>query len=171
MHEHIRRYLGELVISFSQLEGALCEGLAAMLPIDYDDAKVIFSSISFKKKTQILNALLRKYDKGYCNGRLIYELLSRANDIEDQRNTLVHSDWEVFFKPTNELKKNNYVLKRSKVKYNRKAQATNVFEEIGPNEIKKIKALIKNCENCSYEIGEEFGQIDCDIGSFRRKNV
>lgn len=65
----------------------------------------------------------------------------------------------------------NYILKRSKVKYKRKAQATHVVEKSGPNEIKKIMALVKNCENCAYEIGEEFGQIDCDIVSFRKKNV
>lgn len=60
MPEDIRHYLGELVIAFAAIEDSLCEGFAQILNIEFEDSAIICSAISFSKKIQILNALLRK---------------------------------------------------------------------------------------------------------------
>lgn len=159
MSKHIEKYLGELVISFAQLETALCEGLSQVLGISYADARIIFAAISFKKKTQILNALLRKYDMGWHNDGHIYKLLSKGNELEDQRNMFMHSDWEMFRQPISPNGEISYVLKRSKVKYGKREQAKVIVEKIGPTEIEKLRVLIHDFDNCAHDIFEEFGQI------------
>ena len=169
MPKCIKKYLGELVIAFANMEDSLCEGLAQILGICYDDSKIIFSAVSFKKKTQILNALLRKYDKDYVNDHFnphVYKLLSKANELEECRNIFMHSDWEYYLQPKIGKKQEVVVLKRIKLKYNQKDQAKVNIEEIGLNEIKKLKAIIRDCNKCASELWEEFGQIGCDIGSF-----
>lgn len=169
MAEDITRYLGELVVAFSQLEDALCEGLAEVLDLSYDDAKVVFSPIAFKRKVQILNALLRKYEGNYCNGTYIYELLSKANALEDRRNTLIHSDWEYFCSPESERAKRTHILKRSKVKYNRKDRARVSVEEMGSTALSEMESLTAEIGTCADDLCEGFGQIGCDLGSCRRQ--
>lgn len=122
MSKDIRKYLGGLVLVFAGLEDLLCEGLSQILDMDYEDSKIIFSAISFSKKIQILIALLRKYIGKHgeltYDGSTVYKLLSKANELEAQRNIFIHSDWEFFVRPGY----NGVVLERVKLKYNRKTK-------------------------------------------------
>jgi hypothetical protein len=164
MAKDVRYYLGELVIAFAALEDSLCEGLAQILNIEYENSKILFSAISFSKKIQILNALLRKYigkdGERAFNGTLIYQLLTKANTLEAQRNMFIHSDWEYYINP----KEKDVVIKRSKIRYSRKNIAKFQIEEIGEKELAHLKDIIDKLKECAFEVYGEFGQIGTDLG-------
>lgn len=163
MLDDIKKSLGELVFAFSQLEDSLTEGLAQIINIDYKDAKIIFSAISFGKKTQIINALLRKY---YFNENelYIYKLLSKANELENRRNMYIHSDWEYFVKTGNDGNLDR-ILKRTKLKYKRKDSAEIITKKFSANELKELKEIVDELLECSLDLFGEFGQAGSDIES------
>jgi hypothetical protein len=171
MHEKIRQYLGELVMAFAALEDSLCEGLAQILDLEYEDSKILFSAISFNKKIQILNALLKKYigkdGESTVNGSTVYKLLSKANELEAQRNKFIHSDWEFFFRPG----ENHLILKRSKIKYKRNDITKVHIEDIGEKELLRLINIIDDLKECANELFSEFGQVGSDIDCLRISRI
>jgi len=165
MNGEIKKSLGELVMAFSMLEDSLSEGLAQVLNINYEEAKILFSTVSFKIKTKTINALLRKYDD-FCNGDLIFKLLSKSNGLEEKRNAYIHSDWEMYFKPqTGE--DSGLLLKREKLKYKRKNKVEFFKENFGSEELKILKETTEEIKKCALDLFDEFGQIGQDIKIFK----
>lgn len=165
MSDDIRTILGELVIAFAALEDSLTEGLAQIVNIDYMNAKIIFSTVSFQKKTQIIKALLKQnYSKE--DNLDIYKLLLKANTLEAERNRLIHSDWEYIVKNKKDGTY-NIIIKRTKLKYNKKEAAQIIAEKIGIKERKQFKEIIRQLEQCSSALFVEFGQIGSYLNSKR----
>lgn len=157
----IEKYLGKLVIVFSELEDTLSEGLSNVLDIDFSDAKVLFSPVSFQKKIQILNALIRKHAEHLYNRDYIFELLTIANSLEEIRNKFIHSDYNFYTKPGNKI-----ILKREKLKYKNKQMAFKDCEEIDRLKLKDLKNAITKIKECSSNLYSEFGQMGCYINKY-----
>lgn len=82
-------------------------------------------------------------------------MLSKAAELEAQRNIFIHSNWEFYHKPKNK----DVVLKRSKIKYSRKDIARFNIEEIGENQIKQLKNIVVELKECANDLFGEFGQV------------
>lgn len=157
----IKNSLGDLVLRFAKLEEVLTEGFATIMNIGYRDAQIVFGVISFNKKVQILNALIRKYYSN-DNEKTIFNLLKQANKLGNDRNKIIHSFWNHFVNigNTEDIK---ILLKREKLKYNSKDRAKVVTKQFDETEQKELAKIIDDIWKCSSQLIEEFGQIDVDI--------
>lgn len=85
--------LGQITADFQLLEETISSLILDLIGADPDVAEIITSELSFRKLVDLLSALFKHQVR---NERKIVEmerLLTRANAVEQKRNTIIHSGW------------------------------------------------------------------------------
>jgi len=163
MVDDIRTILGELVITFAELDDSLTDGFAQIVNIDYLKATIILKYSSFRNKVQLVEDLLKQHypDK---KDLPIYALLSKADKLRKKRNDLIHSSWVDCVRHY-EKEDGDYSTFMKQVKLERKKteKAKIIHKEVGCKEQEEFRETIREIEVCTDELIGEFGQIGSDL--------
>ncbi len=95
MSDEIQLALGKLVVAFSELETAVASGIAEFFPLDsFSEVELLANALSFRKSLDVLDALVRLRCTVPETIQAWQKRMKEASDLEDKRNSLVHSVWE-----------------------------------------------------------------------------
>jgi hypothetical protein len=95
MSDEIQLALGKLVVAFSELEAAVIGGIAEFFPLDsFSEVELLANALSFRKSLDVLDALVRLRCTVPETIQAWQKRMKEASDLEDKRNTFIHSTWE-----------------------------------------------------------------------------
>lgn len=86
--------LGKIVVEFARLEhDYLSWSIGYLLGVKEQPGWIITTKLSFKEKVDVLDALVRDRDLALAQDTEYEAFVRRLGQIEEQRNTLMHSSW------------------------------------------------------------------------------
>ena len=88
--------LGRIVIGFAQIEGVFRHLAWNLIQSDQFTGQVITAELSFKSLLSLISSLIKLKLKGQEIEAEIDQRIKRANQLEELRNTYMHSRWGVY---------------------------------------------------------------------------
>lgn len=92
--EHLKA-IGSIVVSFASLENAVEIAIWALMGIDSTKGAIVTSEMSFKNMLALFSSLYLNKVNAPDEIEEMKELVKRGAQIEERRNTIVHSLWGV----------------------------------------------------------------------------
>jgi hypothetical protein len=89
----IRDALGEVIISFEELDDMLATSISFMLRRGDEVGRIVTAPLSFRAKVDMFGALFKADRPQSTILDLINQLCAGCLQIEEQRNKIVHSKW------------------------------------------------------------------------------
>jgi hypothetical protein len=134
LEAEIRSAVGMLAIEFGRCELAVSELAASALGAAGADVRdVIDAVLSFRQKLDVISAMGRKVLSSKQDLKLLCSSLSRLQHFEEQRNTLLHSKFNIVLPPPDDDGPHGFA--RSKRRANRKAGLVRTWENVNVESI------------------------------------
>jgi hypothetical protein len=146
LYQEYAQALGEMSMSFQELENTLLELLASLTNgADPTVGFIVGSTLPFRKLCQVIGALSMHRVQDADLNELLSGILSRCQKLEYERNTYIHS-----FYPTFCFGDGLEVLGRFKHKLSKRGYAPHLDD----HDPEKIQALAFKFGSCTHEVNE-----------------
>jgi hypothetical protein len=164
----IRDALGEVIISFEELDDMLATSVSFMLRRGDEVGRIVTAPLSFRAKVDMFGALFKADRPQSTILELINQLCAGCLQIEEERNKIVHSKWRNTF--------DNKALSRSKFTARAKHGLKEAKETWQPG---RFISVWVHCGYLTHEIdswmfaeyGKEYGPMEDDPVSYREDSM
>lgn len=92
LDDRILKTIGRITVSFAYFENEIVFFISHLFH-NLDLGSAITAPLSFKNRIDVLDALFRLYVEDETSRNRLKELLGRAAEAEERRNSLIHSIW------------------------------------------------------------------------------
>lgn len=105
--------LGHFVRDFADMERMLTWSLTQLIPIQMNEAQIIFSNmINMRDRLAVVKSLARNRFKVEAEYLEIAQILGSIKAVNAERNLLLHNEWGAYFLADNSHSKTRYEAKR-----------------------------------------------------------
>ena len=85
--------LGQIVIKWTAIETLVSYAVGTFMFADLAAMSVVSNSVSVSAQMKWIRALLSSHEHEQEHNQRVYDLISRAEDLRQERNELVHGTW------------------------------------------------------------------------------